>query len=177
MVGTPKAKTEKKGKAAQGKAAQGKTAQGKAAQGKSAKTPTAQNQPGHHNAHSRTRADHMQETAEDYVEAILALTEEHGACRIVKLAERFGVTHVTAIKILRRLVAEELVITEPYKPVQLTKTGRSLALKCRKRHQLVEAFLQKLGVSAAVAAVDAEGIEHHLSPETLRRMQAFVETD
>ena len=37
----------------------------------------------HSNAHSRTRADHMQETAEDYVEAILELIEEHGECRIV----------------------------------------------------------------------------------------------
>ena len=92
-----------------------------------------------------------------------------------KLAERFGVTHVTAIKILRRLVAEALVITEPYKPVQLTAQGRRLALKCRKRHQLVEQFLQKLGVSAAIAAVDAEGIEHHLSPETLKRIRVFVE--
>ena len=76
-------------------------------------------------AHSRTRADHMQETAEDYVEAIYELIESTGQCRIVHLAKHFGVTHVTAIKIVRRLVGEGLVSTEPYQPVTLTRKGRT----------------------------------------------------
>ena len=116
----------------------------------------------------------MQETAEDYVEAIYECIESQGVCRIVDLAEKFGVTHVTAIKIVRRIANEGLVLTEPYKPVTLTQQGHDLAIACQQRHHLVESFLQALGVDPATAAVDAEGIEHHLSPATLDRMQAFI---
>ena len=48
-------------------------------------------------------------------------------------------------------------------------------MSSRKRHQLVIAFLIKLGVSQKAAEIDAEGIEHHVSKETLEVMQRFVE--
>ncbi|MEM6391405.1 MAG: manganese-binding transcriptional regulator MntR [Planctomycetota bacterium] len=123
----------------------------------------------------RTRSDHAQETAEDYVEAIADLIASKDRCRVVDLAERFGVAHVTVIKIVRRLEGEGLVKTEPYRPIELTPKGRRLAKACRQRHELVYRFLLELGVSESVAANDAEGVEHHLSPETLKRMRAFVE--
>ncbi|MEM1212459.1 MAG: manganese-binding transcriptional regulator MntR [Planctomycetota bacterium] len=125
-------------------------------------------------AHLRTRRDHARETAEDYVEAIAEVAAAGSPCRIVDLTHRFGVSHVTAIKIIKRLEAEGLVTTEPYKPVELTPAGKRLATACRKRHQLVYEFLLKLGVDPTTAATDAEGIEHHLSPKTLARLRAFV---
>ncbi|MEM9253362.1 MAG: manganese-binding transcriptional regulator MntR [Planctomycetota bacterium] len=124
--------------------------------------------------HRRTRADHAAETAEDYVEAIATLIEEGGQCRVVDLAERLGVSHVTVIRVVQRLVEQGLAKTEPYRPVELTTKGRRLARDCRARHETVVAFLRKLGVSEKVAAVDAEGIEHHLSDETLSRMREFL---
>lgn len=126
-------------------------------------------------AHRRTRADHAAETAEDYVEAVADITDAAGSCRVRDLAGRFGVSHVTVVRIVQRLAAEKLVTTAPYQPIELTRAGRRLATECAQRHQLVYAFLRKLGVAPRTAAVDAEGIEHHLSPETLRRMKAFVE--
>jgi len=125
--------------------------------------------------HRRTRADHAAETAEDYVEAIAALIETKGACRVVDLAERLGVSHVTVIRVVKRLAGEGLVTTQRYRPIELTSAGKRLARACRERHETVVAFLRKLGVSAKVAAVDAEGIEHHLSRETLAKMRAFLE--
>ncbi|MEM6553328.1 MAG: manganese-binding transcriptional regulator MntR [Planctomycetota bacterium] len=126
-------------------------------------------------AHLRTRRDHARETAEDYVEAIAEIAaRKDGACRIVDLTHRFGVSHVTAIKIIKRLENEGLVTTQPYQPVQLTPAGKRLARACRKRHQLVYDFLLKLGVDPTTAATDAEGIEHHLSPKTLARLRAFL---
>ncbi len=124
--------------------------------------------------HRRTRADHASETAEDYVEAIVELADDGGACRVKHLAEHFGVSHVTVIRIVQRLAGEGLVTTEPYQPVFLTDAGQKLAAESARRHRVVFAFLRKLGVDEATAAVDAEGIEHHLSPATLRRMQAFL---
>lgn len=123
----------------------------------------------------RTRSDHAQETAEDYVEAIAEIVLAKERCRIVDLAKRFGVAHVTVIKIIQRLEGEGLVSTEPYRPVELTPKGRRLAKVCRERHELVFKFLLALGVSESVAANDTEGMEHHLSPETLKRMKAFLD--
>lgn len=118
----------------------------------------------------RTRNDHATETAEDYVEAILEMIERDGECRITPLAEQFGVSHVTASKIVRRLDRDGLVIAEPRAPITLTAKGRRLARHCRKRHEIVYRFLLAIGVSPRIAAVDTEGIEHHVSPQTLKRM-------
>jgi DtxR family manganese transport transcriptional regulator len=114
------------------------------------------------------------ETAEDYVEAIVKLADDAGACRVSNLAEHFGVSHVTVIRIVRRLEGEGLVETEPYQPVRLTAAGLRLARAAAERHQIVFQVLRKLGIDAATAAVDAEGIEHHLSPSTLRQMRKFI---
>ncbi len=126
--------------------------------------------------HRRTRRDHASETAEDYVEAVAEIAaSEAGECRVANLAKRFDVSHVTVTKIVARLVREGLVETEPYGPVQLTAAGRRLAAKCRERHETVYAFLVALGVPTDIAAVDAEGIEHHVSPQTLEQFATFVE--
>ncbi len=87
------------------------------------------------------------------------------------LARLFGVSHVTAKRIVERLEREGLVRTEPYRPIKLTRQGSSLAKRCRQRHEIVYRFLLAIGVDEATAAIDAEGIEHHVSPATLRRFQ------
>jgi DtxR family manganese transport transcriptional regulator len=125
--------------------------------------------------HRRTRQDHAQETAEDYVEAIAELADADGRCRVRDLAERLGVSHVTVIRVTGRLAEQGLLTTEPYKPLRLTGKGKRLASSCAQRHAAVVAFLRSLGVSDRTAAIDAEGIEHHLSKETLAAMRAFIE--
>ncbi len=125
--------------------------------------------------HRRTRSDHSAETAEDYVEAIAQVLAEKGTCRVVDLARRFDVSRVTVTKIVARLKENGLVTGEPYKPMELTDAGKRLAEKSRQRHEVVYQFLLALGVSKAVAATDSEGIEHHVSPETLKAMQTFLD--
>jgi DtxR family manganese transport transcriptional regulator len=128
------------------------------------------------NRHSRTRSDHATETAEDYVEAIAALVAEKGICRAVDLARQFQVSHVTVNRTIQRLKRQGLVHSEPYGPVTLTEPGKQTATVAHQRHETVSRFLIALGVSEVVAAIDAEGIEHHVSPETLAAMEAFVAT-
>jgi len=123
----------------------------------------------------RTRNDHSKETAEDYVEAIAEAIAEKGECRGTDLAKLFGVSKVTITKTVARLQGEGLVTTERYGPLQLTPKGKKLATACRRRHQTVLSFLIALGVSPEVATVDSEGIEHHVSDETLRIFKEFVE--
>lgn len=132
-------------------------------------------QPSIANRHRRTRKDHASETAEDYVEAIAEVIEQTGRCRVVDLAERFAVSHVTVTRTVSRLQRDGLVETEPYGPISLTSQGEQLAEESHQRHASVLAFLRAIGVSESVAAIDTEGIEHHVSPETLRCMQELTE--
>lgn len=125
-------------------------------------------------AHERVRKDHASEKAEDYVEAIAEIAAAHGQCRNADLARRFGVSHVTALRIVERLVSLGLVQTIPYGPLELTTKGKRLAARCSERHQLVLNFLLALDVPAEIAEVDAEGIEHHVSPKTLEKFADFL---
>ena len=125
--------------------------------------------------HRRTRNDHAQETAEDYVEAIDELQSGQGRCRVVDLARRFDVTHVTVTKVVARLKREGLVTSEPYGPLELTAAGRQLAAKSRRTHEIVYQFLRAIGVSEQTAAIDTEGIEHHVSRQTLECFRKLTE--
>jgi DtxR family manganese transport transcriptional regulator len=115
----------------------------------------------------RSRRDRAAEIAQDYVEAIADLSVMQGEARVVDLARRLGVTHVTVNRTLARLQQAGYVSTKPYRAIFLTEAGRKLAEECKQRHETVVAFLRSLGISERVAEMDAEGIEHHVSPETL----------
>ena len=124
--------------------------------------------------HRRTRRDHATETAEDYVEAIADAHEKTGACRVRDLSQHFGVSHVTVTRTVARLQSEGLVSTAPYRPIELTASGKRLATRSRKRHEIVFRFLVSLGIDEETAAIDAEGIEHHVSPQTLARFEELA---
>lgn len=115
----------------------------------------------------RSRRDHATEVAQDYVEAIADLSKSVGEARVVDLARRLGVTHVTVNRTLARLRQAGYVNTKPYRAIFLTDSGRRLAEESKRRHQIVVAYLRSIGVSEKMAELDAEGIEHHVSPETL----------
>lgn len=116
---------------------------------------------------ARRRKDHSQELAQDYVEMIAELIAKAGEARLTDLARGLGVTHVTANRTLKRLQRQGLVTSQPYRSIFLTSDGRSLAKESRDRHETVVRFLIALGVPEAIAESDAEGIEHHVSRETL----------
>jgi DtxR family manganese transport transcriptional regulator len=121
---------------------------------------------------SQTRREHANEIAEDYVEAIADLVAETGEARVVDLAKRLGVTHVTVNRTIARLQKAGFVTSQPYRAIFLTGNGRDLAASCKSRHEIVVAFLRSLGIPQRIAERDAEGIEHHVSPETLKAFKA-----
>lgn len=108
------------------------------------------------------------------MEAIAELIEVNGFCRVTDLAEYFDVSHVTVNRAVARFQRAGLVTTEPYAPIELTKQGAQLAESSRQRHAIVYEFLLALGVNEKAAATDTEGIEHHVSAETLQRMKLFA---
>ncbi len=122
----------------------------------------------------RSRNDRAHATAQDYVEAIADLSASQGEARVTDLARQLGVTHVTVNRTLARLQRLGYVNTQPYRAIFLTDIGRKLAEESKQRHQTVLAFLQSLGIPKSVAEMDAEGIEHHVSPVTLVAFQTAL---
>jgi DtxR family manganese transport transcriptional regulator len=114
------------------------------------------------------------ELVEDYLELIADLIASGGEARQVDIAARLGVAQPTVAKMLKRLAEEGLVSQKPYRGVFLTESGEELARHARKRHQIVESFLLALGIGPETARRDAEGIEHHVSRETLDAFRRFV---
>ncbi|MDA8744416.1 manganese-binding transcriptional regulator MntR [Rubripirellula amarantea] len=123
----------------------------------------------------RTRQDHATEVAEDYVEAIAEAIRLNGQCRAMDLVAQFDVTHATVNNTIGRLQRDGFVETAPYQPIALTPKGKRLADRAQQRHEIVKAFLQRLGISERTAEVDSEGMEHHVSKETLDAMQRVLE--
>ena len=122
-----------------------------------------------------TRRARSTEIAEDYVELIADLIDSGGEARAVDIARRLGVSHATVIKTIGRLQRAGLVVTKPYRAIFLTEEGRRIALWSRRRHELVVKFLLAIGVSTDTAHADAEGIEHHVSAETLAAFERVVQ--
>jgi len=126
---------------------------------------------------AKTRRDHANEIIEDYVKVIADMLAESGEARVVDLAKRIGVSHVTVIRTIARLRKYNFVTTEPYRTIFLTEKGRTLATICKSRHETVVAFLRLLGISKRISEMDAEGIEHHVSPETLAAFKSALRLD
>ncbi|NNM71922.1 manganese-binding transcriptional regulator MntR [Enterovirga sp. DB1703] len=114
------------------------------------------------------------ELVEDYLELISDLIASGGEARQVDIAARLGVAQPTVAKMLKRLAEDGLVSQKPYRGVFLTERGEELAKYARKRHQIVESFLLALGIEPETARRDAEGIEHHVSRETLEAFRRFA---
>lgn len=123
---------------------------------------------------ARVREAHQSETAEDYIELIADLIHAHQEARLADIARRLGVTHATASKVLNRLKEEGLIESQPYRSIFLTEKGLALATRCKARHRAVYDFLIRLGVRPETAEFDAEGIEHHISEETLEIFKKFT---
>ena len=122
----------------------------------------------------RVRKAHQTEVMEDYVELIADLIDTIGEARAVDLAERLGVKNATVTKTLLRLQRKKLITSQPYRSIFLTDGGRELAERIRQRHKIVLTFLCAIGIRPEVAAIDAEGIEHHVSEDTLYVFERII---
>lgn len=128
----------------------------------------------HARQYAAVRNAHETELIEDYVELIGDLLEHKGEARATDVATRMGVSQATVARMVRRLNELGYVSNEPYRALFLTEEGRRMAAWSRQRHAIVLQFLRALGVDDATARIDAEGVEHHVSEETLELMQRFT---
>ena len=121
----------------------------------------------------KVRDAHKTENTEDYLEIIADLLNTKGEARIVDIANKLDIAQATANKTIQRLQNQGFVKKEPYRSIFLTLKGQEVASVSKKRHIIVLTFLKNLGVDARTAEADAEGIEHHVSDKTLKKMEQF----
>ncbi len=114
-----------------------------------------------HSARQGSRAQ------EDYLEQIHKLIEEKGYARVVDVAKNLGLAQASVTNMIQRLDADGLVHYEKYRGVVLTEEGERIALAIIRRHEELTNFLELFGLDAATIYEDVEGMEHHISPETL----------
>ena len=111
---------------------------------------------------------------EDYLERILELINTKGYARVVDIAQSLKISQASVTNMVQRLDAEGLLKYEKYRGLALTTAGEELALNITRRHQLLTDFLKLLGLDDEVIYHDVEGMEHHISPPTLRAIEALT---
>ncbi|ATW26426.1 metal-dependent transcriptional regulator [Candidatus Formimonas warabiya] len=114
---------------------------------------------------------------EDYLEAILILSETNDSVRITDLAQIMGIAKPSATEAVKSLVDLGLLKHEKYGPVELTMLGKKQAVEVRRRHRLIKKFLTEvLGVPQEIAEKDACLMEHAVSSDTISRLVFFLES-
>jgi len=111
---------------------------------------------------------------EDYLEQILELISTKGYARVVDIADRLSISQASVTNMIQRLDAEGFLHYEKYRGLILTRAGEDLAKNITRRHRLLTEFLQLLGLAEATIYQDVEGMEHHLSPETVRAIESLT---
>ncbi|HEU5078039.1 MAG TPA: transcriptional regulator MntR [Opitutaceae bacterium] len=111
---------------------------------------------------------------EDYLERIRDLIRTKGYARVVDIAAELKISQASVTSMIQRLDAEGLVKYEKYRGMVLTGAGEEVAQRIAHRHQLLTEFLGLLNLPEGVIATDVEGLEHHISPETFRAIEALT---
>src|SRR6267142_5040822 len=112
---------------------------------------------------------------EDYLEQILDLINTKGYARVADIAQGLKISQASVTNMVQRLDAEGLLKYEKYRGLVLTTAGETLARNIMRRHKLLTEFLRLLGVDDRVIHHDVEGMEHHISPSTLRAIAALTQ--
>jgi len=113
--------------------------------------------------------------AEDYLEKIEQLIARKGYARVVDIAAELGISQASVTAMVQKLDGEGFVKYEKYRGMVLTSSGLEVARRIAHRHQLLTDFLRIIGVAdEKVIYDDVEGMEHHISPETFRAIEALT---
>ncbi|HEX7180009.1 MAG TPA: transcriptional regulator MntR [Nitrososphaeraceae archaeon] len=111
---------------------------------------------------------------EDYLEVIYELIEQKGYATTVDISNYLNVSSPSVTKMMQKLDETGYLKYERYRGIRLTKEGIMIAEGIRNRHGLLAEFFKMIGVKEESANNDAEGIEHHLHPETLKKLEEFI---
>ena len=111
---------------------------------------------------------------EDYLERILALISTKGYARVVDIASGLAISQASVTNMIQRLDAEGFLRYEKYRGLSLTPAGEAVARSITHRHELLTDFLRLFGLNEETIYHDVEGMEHHLSPDTVRAIESLT---
>ena len=112
---------------------------------------------------------------EDYLERIYKLIDEKGYARVSDIAEGLEVHPSSVTKMIQKLDKDDYLVYEKYRGLDLTPKGKKMGKRLMDRHLLLETFLAMIGVRPENIYRDVEGIEHHLSWDSITCIESMVE--
>jgi Mn-dependent DtxR family transcriptional regulator len=112
---------------------------------------------------------------EDYLEQIHNLIAQKGYARVVDIAGNLKISQASVTNMIQRMDADGLVVYERYRGVVLTETGRKVGEEIARRHEVLTRLLAGFGLDAATVHQDVEGMEHHISRQTLEVLTLLME--
>jgi len=124
-------------------------------------------------AHQTEKASSSTRT-EDYLEVIAELVELKGYATTLDISRYMDVSAPSVTKMLQRLDENGYLEYEKYHGINLTTKGTHLADNIRQKHGILLEFFEILGIGRDTANQDAEGIEHHLNPRTIKQLRKFI---
>ena len=116
----------------------------------------------------------IHESAEDYLETILVLQEEHGQVRSIDIVNKLGYSKPSVSIAMKKLRESGYITMAPDGLISLNENGMEIARRVYGRHTTITNLFKLLGVSPEQAAEDACKVEHDLSRETFERISEFV---
>jgi len=111
---------------------------------------------------------------EDYLEVISELVELKGYATTLDISRYLNVSAPSVTKMLQRLDDGGYLEYEKYRGINLTQKGNQIADTIRQKHGILLEFFEILGIGSDTANRDAEGLEHHLNPKTLKQLRKFI---
>jgi Mn-dependent DtxR family transcriptional regulator len=117
-----------------------------------------------------SRTDRM----EDYLEVFYELVRQKGYATTVDISDYLNVSSPSVTSMMKKLDEKGFLRYEKYRGMSLTEKGIEVAKAMHKRHGIISEFFKMIGVQNDIANEDAEGIEHHLHPETLKKLKEFL---
>ncbi len=118
----------------------------------------------------------LSSSMEDYLEAIIVLKERDGVARVKNISKFLNIKASSVTSALNILSKEGFVVHERYGYVELTPSGKAIAERVLKRHNMFVTFLTEvLNIDAKIASEDACKMEHAISPQTFRKLNKFIQ--
>ena len=120
---------------------------------------------------------HTNKSAENYLETILILSQEHPVVRSVDIAEEMGFSKPSVSVAMKHLREKGHISVSREGYITLTESGREIAEMIYERHQFLSAWLESLGIPGETAVRDACRMEHVISPETFAALKEYLHSE
>ena len=121
-----------------------------------------------------TKKEERTDRMEDYLEVIYELIKQKGYVTMVDISNYLNVSSPSVTKMIQRLDESGYLYYEKYRGIRLTDDWIKIAKSINNRHEILAEFFRMIGVDDEIANNDAEGIEHHLHHETLKKLEDFM---